>query len=111
MNPVSSFEELTDNPVWAEELRRVYGDVEQVDLMIGMFAEPKPKGFGFSDTAFRVFVLMASRRLEADRFFTVDYRPEVYTQAGAGRVGNTPLKDVVLRPLPRTHTTLPPFLS
>ena len=39
--------------------------------MVGMFAEPKPKGFGFSDTAFRVFVLMASRRIEADRFFTV----------------------------------------
>ena len=50
--------------------------------MVGMYAEPKPKGFGFSDTAFRVFVLMASRRLKSDRFFTRDYRPEVYTQAG-----------------------------
>ena len=47
-----------------------------------MYAEPKPKGFGFSDTAFRVFILMASRRIESDRFFTTDYRPEVYTQAG-----------------------------
>src|SRR5207237_4356487 len=71
LNPVSSFEELTDNPVWAEELRRMYGDVEKVDVMIGMYAEPKPRGFGFSDTAFRVFILMASRRLERDRFFTV----------------------------------------
>ena len=41
-----------------------------------------PKGFGFSDTAFRVFVLMASRRLKSDRFFTTDYTPAVYTQAG-----------------------------
>ena len=62
--PASTFEEMTDNPAWAEELRRIYGDVERVDLMIGMYAEPKPKGFGFSDTAFRVFILMASRRLE-----------------------------------------------
>ena len=46
--------------------------------MVGLYAEPFPKGFGFSDTAFRVFVLMASRRLEADYFFTDDYRPEIY---------------------------------
>ena len=70
LKPCDTFEEMTDNPEQAEELRRVYGDVEQVDTMIGMYAEPKPKGFGFSDTAFRVFILMASRRLESDRFFT-----------------------------------------
>ena len=50
--------------------------------MVGIYAEPKPKGFGFSDTAFRIFILMASRRLETDRFFTRDYRPEVYTAEG-----------------------------
>ena len=67
LKPAASFDELTDNPVWARELERVYGDVERVDVMIGMYAEPKPKGFGFSDTAFRVFILMASRRIESDR--------------------------------------------
>jgi Animal haem peroxidase len=83
LKPVETFEELTDNPTWVEEIRRIYdGDIERVDLMVGLYAEPCPKGFGFSDTAFRVFILMASRRLEADRFFTDDYRPEVYTQAG-----------------------------
>ena len=35
-----------------------------------------PTGFGFSDTAFRVFILMASRRLKSDRFFTTDWRTE-----------------------------------
>ena len=83
LKPADTFEELTDNPTWAEELRRVYGgDVERVDLMIGLYGEPKPKGFGFSDTAFRVFILMASRRLKSDRFFTRDYTPKLYTQAG-----------------------------
>ena len=62
--------------------RRDPARVEKVDLTIGMYAEPLPQGFGFSDTAFRVFILMASRRLKSDRFFTMDYRPEVYTQAG-----------------------------
>lgn len=83
MGRVKSFEEITSNPQWAKELRAVYdNDPEQVDLMVGLFAEDLPEGFGFSDTAFRVFILMASRRLKSDRFFTQDYRAEVYTPEG-----------------------------
>ncbi len=82
-DPVTSFEELTDNPSWREELRQLYdGDLEKVDLMVGLYAEPLPKGFGFSETAFRIFILMASRRLKSDRFFTDDFRPEIYTNEG-----------------------------
>ena len=106
LDPVSSFEEMTDNPVWAEELRRVYGDVEKVDLMIGMYAEPKPRGFGFSDTAFRVFILMASRRLESDRFFTVDYRPEVYTKVGFDWVESNTMRSLLLRHFPELEPAL-----
>ena len=68
--------------------------------MVGMYAEPKPKGFGFSDTAFRVFVLMASRRLKSDRFFTRDYRPEVYTKAGIDWVESNTMHSVLLRHSP-----------
>ena len=50
--------------------------------MTGLFAEPLPDGFGFSETAFRIFILMASRRLKSDRFFTDDFRPEIYTEFG-----------------------------
>jgi len=90
----------------AADLERVYGDVERVDLMIGLFAEPKPEGFGFSDTAFRVFILMASRRLEADRFFTDDYRPEVYTQAGIDWVESNSMREVLLRHCPELAPSL-----
>ena len=55
--------------------------------MIGLFAEEAQEGFGFSDTAFRVFLLMASRRLKADRFFTNDYTPDVYTSRGLEWIG------------------------
>ncbi len=96
----ASFEELTDNPEWAEQLRRVYGHVERVDTMVGMFAEPKPAGFAFSDTAFRVFILMASRRLNSDRFFTRDYRPEVYTQTGMDWIADNQMGSVLLRHFP-----------
>ena len=74
--------------------------------MIGMYAEPKPKGFGFSDTAFRIFILMASRRLEADRFFTDDYRPEVYTQEGIDWVENNTMRSLLLRHFPELAPAL-----
>ncbi len=47
--PVNSFEELITNAAWREELRRVCdNDLEKVDLMTGLYAEPLPQGFGFS---------------------------------------------------------------
>jgi hypothetical protein len=74
--------------------------------MIGMYAEPKPKGFGFSDTAFRIFILMASRRLESDRFFTDDFRPEVYTREGIDWVENNSMRSLLLRHFPELEPAL-----
>jgi hypothetical protein len=96
--PVRAFEELTDNQAWVEELRRVYDDeVDKVDLITGLFAEPKPAGFGISDTAFRIFILMASRRLNSDRFYTTDYTPEVYTPEGMDWIANNTMSTVLTR--------------
>ena len=107
LRPVTSFETLTDNPAWAEELRQVYdGDIDRVDLMVGMFAEPKPAGLGFSDTAFRIFVLMAPRRLKSDRFLTTDYTPEVYTQEGLNWVADNTMGTVLLRHFPALQASL-----
>ena len=97
LKPAGSFDELTGRPEWARELERLYGDVERVDAMVGFYAEPKPKGFGFSDTAFRVFILMASRRLKSDRFYTRDYTREMYTSAGIDWINETTMVDVLLR--------------
>jgi hypothetical protein len=74
--------------------------VDQVDLMVGMYAEKKPEKFGISDTAFRVFLLMASRRLKSDRFFTTDYTPEIYSRAGIDWVENNTMRTVLLRHYP-----------
>ncbi len=94
-------DDITPNKQWAKEINEIYnGDVDAVDLQIGMQAERPPKGFGFSDTAFRIFVLMASRRLKSDRFFTKDFRPDVYTKTGYDWVNHTTMKDVLLRHYP-----------
>ncbi len=104
--PAATFEELTGDPAVAAELHAVYGDVERVDLMVGLYAEPKPAGFGFSDTAFRVFILMASRRLKSDRFFTRDFRAEVYTEAGMAWVRDSDMRAVLIRHFPALSAAL-----
>jgi hypothetical protein len=106
MKPVRSFEELTPNREWQEELRRIYGDIDQVDLMSGLYAEPFPKGFGFSDTAFRIFIVMASRRLKSDRFFTTDYTPKVYSEAGLKWIDDNSMRSVLLRHFPELAPAL-----
>ncbi|WP_446925498.1 peroxidase family protein, partial [Klebsiella pneumoniae] len=82
-------------------------DIDDVDLMIGLYAERKPRGFGFSDTAFRVFILMASRRIAADRFLTTDFTPDVYTEAGMAWIRDNTMRTVLLRHFP----TLTPVLT
>jgi hypothetical protein len=107
MPPVKSFEALTANPDWAEEIRQVYdNNIDQVDLMVGLLAETPPPGFGFSDTAFRIFILMASRRLKSDRFFTTYYTPDVYTQVGLDWINNNNMSTVLLRHFPELRSAL-----
>ena len=89
------------------ELASVYGgDIEKVDLMVGMYAEKRPTGFAFSDTAFRIFVLMASRRLNSDRFFTKDFRPEIYSPAGLQWVRDNDMRTVLLRHFPELRPAM-----
>jgi len=106
LRPAKNFDELTDNPEWARQIEAVYGDVERVDLTVGMYAERRPAGFAFSDTAFRIFILMASRRLNSDRFFTTDYTPAVYTQAGLDWIDDNSMTSVLLRHYPQLRPAL-----
>ncbi|XP_024973034.1 alpha-dioxygenase 1-like isoform X4 [Cynara cardunculus var. scolymus] len=100
--PISKWDELTDDKEAIDTLREVYNDdVEQLDLLVGMAAEKKIKGFAISETAFLIFIIMASRRLEADRFFTSDFNKDVYTKKGFEWVNTTEsLKDVLNRHYP-----------
>ena len=105
-DPVKSFDELTDNQAWRKQLKEVYGDIEKVDLMAGLYAEPLPPGFGFSDTAFRVFILMASRRLKSDRFFTDDWKPEIYTEFGLDYIRHNSMLSILRRHFPQLAPAL-----
>src|SRR5262249_22777181 len=63
--PVTSFMELSGGRKdLADELERVYGNVDAVDAYVGVLVEPKPEGFVLSYTQFYQFVLNAPRRVK-----------------------------------------------
>jgi hypothetical protein len=104
---VRYWEELSSDQDTVRQIRELYRSIDDVDTMVGLHAEPPPEGFGFSDTAFRVFILMASRRLQSDRFLTVDYRPEVYSHVGLDWIEQNGMTSIILRHCPQLSTVLP----
>jgi cytochrome P450 len=107
LTPISRFEDLTADHQQLRKLKAIYqNDVNRIDLHIGTRAETtRPRGFGFGETLFQVFILNASRRLQADRFFTDDYDAETYTQTGLDWVDAATLKSVLLRHYPELYRT------
>ena len=104
---ITRWEDLCENPESVRRMREIYRSIDDVDTMVGLFAETPPPGFGFSDTAFRIFILMASRRLQSDRFLTVDFRPEIYSPFGLDWIANNRMTSVILRHCPELASVLP----
>lgn len=108
MSVPKTFEEITGgNKELAKELSEVYeGKIELVDALVGSHSEPVIPGFGFSETAFRVFILMASRRLKSDRFIAGEWNEDMYTKVGFRWVQYTGMKDILGRHFPELRETL-----
>lgn len=110
LKPIEKFEDLTDKAAELQKLKDIYGTdagaVERLDLMVGTLAENyRPTGFGFGETMFQIFILNATRRLQADRFYTDCYTAEYYTQEGLDRIDAASLKTVILRHYPELAQT------
>lgn len=110
LNPISRFEDLADDAALVEKLKTVYGrdpaDVEKLDLMIGTLSEGhRPTNFGFGETMFQIFIINATRRLQADRFYTDCFTEEVYTAEGLRWIDAVDLKTVLLRHHPELADT------
>jgi hypothetical protein len=107
LKPICSFEDLTEAPGIVQELKRLYdNDIEAVDLLVGTRSETtRPTGYGFGETMFQLFILNASRRLQADRFYTDSYNAETYTPEGLSWVDAADFKSVLLRHFPELQAT------
>jgi hypothetical protein len=75
--------------------------------VVGCLAEGyRPVNYGFGETAFQIFVAMASRRLMADKFYTENYNAKVYTKEGIKWVDDNNFKTVLLRHYPQLKPAL-----
>jgi Animal haem peroxidase/Catalase len=104
---IRRWEDMTPNPETNRLLKDVYGAIDEVDTVIGLLGEAPPAGFGFSDTAFRIFILMASRRLQSDRFLNAEFRPEIYSPLGMDWIDKNSFTTVLLRHCPELQPVLP----
>ena len=102
LNPITKFEDLSSDAALVEKMKRLYSnDIEQIDLLVGSLAETvRPDGFIFGETTFQLFILMASRRLMADRFYTEDFTEETYSPEGLNWVQSNDFSDIILRHFP-----------
>ncbi len=109
---VNSIEDLTPDAGLRAALHRVYGDdagaIDRVDALVGTFGEAtRPSCYGFGETLFQVFTEMATRRLQADRFYTSDYNATTYTAEGIKWIAVASMKSILLRHYPELrHTNL-----
>ncbi len=110
LNPLKSLDDLTTDQEVLEKLKTIYGReesaIERLDFMIGTLAESqRPSGFAFGETMFQLFLLNATRRLQADRFYTDCYTEQYYTSIGMKWIDTHSLKDILLRHYPQLHHT------
>ncbi|KAI9330934.1 heme peroxidase, partial [Obelidium mucronatum] len=107
LKPIKLWSDLTTDPATIAKLTQVYGDdVEALDLLVGTLAEEKLPGFVFGETTYSVFVAQTQRRIECDRFLTVDFRKEVYTQEGLDWVEYTSFATILRRHFPAVRSVL-----
>ncbi len=107
LNPIATFDDITDDKEQVASLKKLYNnDVEMLDLLVGTLAEGhRPNGYGFGETMFQIFILNATRRLQADRFYTDCYTEEYYSKEGLEWIDNADLKTVILRHYPELAKT------
>jgi alpha-dioxygenase len=115
MKPFKTYHELTgescsESPQ-AAALRDVYGEggIENIDLMVGNLAEAKIPGSAVSETPLVIFLLVASRCLEADPFLNESYTEKYYKAEGLAWIENETdgIRDALRRHRPRTGQAHP----
>lgn len=99
---ISKFEDLKCDEATVAKLKSLYGEdgVEKMDLLAGTLAEGDRPLKGFGQTLFAIFVQMASRRLQADPFFTEKFTEQYYSKEGIELVNKATLKDLLLMHYP-----------
>jgi hypothetical protein len=77
-----------------------------MDLLVGTSCElRRPQNFAFGETLFTVFIQMASRRLQADPFYTDKLNARYYSEEGMELIERATLKSILVQHYPELAGT------
>lgn len=107
LRPYKNFSEITVNKDVVAKLTRLYNnDIEKLDTTVGLLAEDHGLGLELGETTTQVLAILASRRIESDRFYTTDFNASVYTELGIEWINKSTLKRIFLRHYPSLDADL-----
>ena len=103
---LKSIDEISSDPEVVAVLKELYKSVDDIEYGVGFKAESRPSSWALTTTQVATFLPVVVYRLLADRFYTKDYRPEIYTQYGIDRLRTVKLYDIIKQHFP--SAVLPP---
>jgi len=95
MNPVSSFEEINSDPEVYEALEHIYGNVNNIDLWVGLLSEEHMPNTMLGPTLVEILKLQFTNLRDGDRFFYLN--DESFTPEEQEEITNTTMADIVKR--------------
>ncbi|QDT36948.1 peroxidase family protein [Stratiformator vulcanicus] len=93
LEPVSSFSEITSDPILAAKLESLYGSVDNIDVWVGGLAEDHVPGSSVGELFQTIIADQFERIRDGDRF----WYQNLYSGAELFEIDNTTLADVIER--------------
>ncbi|MCM2369003.1 peroxidase family protein [Aporhodopirellula aestuarii] len=93
LDPVESFADITSNVSLQEKLAGLYGDVNNIDLWVGLMAEDHVDGASVGELTGTIIADQFERTRDGDRF----YYENVFSGADLKFINSTTLADVIER--------------
>ena len=97
---LTRIEDISNDPEVVSALKELYASVDDIEYIVGFKAESRPSTWGLTYTQVNAFLPVVVYRLLADRFYTKDYRPEIYTKYGIERLRTVKLYDIIKHHFP-----------
>lgn len=97
---LARIEEISNDPEVVAALKELYPSVNDIEYIVGFKAESRPSTWGLTYTQANAFIPVVVYRLLADRFYTADYRPAIYTTYGIDRLRTVKLYDIIKHHFP-----------
>ena len=88
------FSDITADPETAEHLKEMYGDVNNIDLWVGLLSEDKRTGSPLPPTLNKIMEEQFQRLRDGDRYFYLN--DKYLDDKDKERIRNTKLSDIIL---------------